>query len=791
MGLSLLPGFDKALEFIVWLSKKLPEEIGVFKAADRHKTSYLRALQNWAGNAGSDWVGDFETRSFGLDQIFVSPDLRQQRSAIQESLKAVLQKNQRVAIMGSAGAGKSTVVRYITWVLAGANLDRRNGARIARTGLGIEAFFPLRLELKRWDGQAPLIHCLLDLAAALDDRTWLKERLTQGGVFILLDGLDEVPASLRRKLVGQIEDLSDQFVHTGQDSRHANRILVTARATVPEIRELARFQYGLFSLQDLSEDQQSALLRKYYAIWYDDRGKAYEEATSLFDYVRNHSALRRLAGNPLLLSQIAMLHFQGHPDDTPYSVREHAIYEQVLTHLIRRRHKHECEENPRLASEWLDTLAWLAFHLQEVGQYEVDLEQAAQILQTFGMTEDQALERLRQARERYLLRQEELSHGPFSFAHPSFQEYLAARAVCRYPKEYQPVLIQHLLEEAWRQVIVFYVSMCPKPEGILAALFGQPTDDKMILAARCISNLDPRSCREYRRQVVEHLQARAYGQGPQSVRAVEALCWIQPEGLNIVVKRIAAPEWRKSILDELRDMTDSISLYELREELVTLLANPQSDLAARIRLAEALGVIRDPRLGQMIKIALEGKELRVGKFPVTEQEYALFVQETDHPRCPDHWVQGTYPLGRANHPVVNISWQDACAYCEWRSEREKVRVRLPSAKEWVSIAQGDTPDQLYPWGNEYEEERAICRSRVDGTTPVGICRGGETTDGVVDMLGNVWEWTTTRVKEGYIVKGGAYNTVDIVGRRRGILAEQIEKPDLHRPSIGFRVIQEC
>lgn len=127
--------------------------------------------------------------------------------------------------------------------------------------------------------------------------------------------------------------------------------------------------------------------------------------------------------------------------------------------------------------------------------------------------------------------------------------------------------------------------------------------------------------------------------------------------------------------------------------------------------------------------------------PVTNAQYQRFVAETGHrvpylddPRVQlDNWDQEKriYGPGRAQHPVVLVSWQDACAYCAWAGGR------LPTEAEWEKAARGGLAGKLYPWGDEI----APCLANYDnrtGTTPVGTYPPNGY--GLYDMAGNVWEW---------------------------------------------------
>jgi len=123
----------------------------------------------------------------------------------------------------------------------------------------------------------------------------------------------------------------------------------------------------------------------------------------------------------------------------------------------------------------------------------------------------------------------------------------------------------------------------------------------------------------------------------------------------------------------------------------------------------------------------------IGRQPVTNQDYREFVQCTDH-RPPIHWQRDTYPAGLGKHPVVNVSWQDAQTYAEWRG------ARLPTEAEWEKAARG-TDERRYPWGDRFQEgEYCNANNPMGTTTPVDEYPLGCSPYGVWDMVGNVYEW---------------------------------------------------
>ena len=134
------------------------------------------------------------------------------------------------------------------------------------------------------------------------------------------------------------------------------------------------------------------------------------------------------------------------------------------------------------------------------------------------------------------------------------------------------------------------------------------------------------------------------------------------------------------------------------------------------------------------------QEFEIGKYPVTNLQYQAFVQDAGR-EPPLHWEGDQCPEGLGNHPVVNVSWHDAVAYCEGLTEKTDKPYRLPTEAEWEKAARG-TDRREFPWGDGWDVSK--CNTRDGGpsaTTPVGqYSRHGDSFYGVADMAGNVWEW---------------------------------------------------
>lgn len=192
----------------------------------------------------------------------------------------------------------------------------------------------------------------------------------------------------------------------------------------------------------------------------------------------------------------------------------------------------------------------------------------------------------------------------------------------------------------------------------------------------------------------------------------------------------------------------------------------------------------------------------LGRFPVTQQLYQAFVDATGHP-APADWREGCHLELLADHPVVNVSWYDALAYCRWLSAEQSQIYRLPTEAEWEKAARG-SDGRPYPWGHEFDKTRCNTAEGGSGrTTPVDAYPGGTSPYGVLDLVGNVWEWCSTlyadypyRAEDGRedlsasgwrVLRGGSWFDMEWGARAARRLSGQ---PDLGSRNTGFRVVRE-
>ncbi len=160
---------------------------------------------------------------------------------------------------------------------------------------------------------------------------------------------------------------------------------------------------------------------------------------------------------------------------------------------------------------------------------------------------------------------------------------------------------------------------------------------------------------------------------------------------------------------------------------------------------------------------------------VSNTEYADFVRETNH-APPSHWIGNKPPFGQELWPVVNVSFDDATAFAAWRSKRDGVTYRLPAEDEWEYAARNGEQGDLYPWGPNWKDKAAVLKDATPA--PVGSRAEGKNKWGVFDLIGNVWEWTSSKasVYPGNSAKVPA-SIQDWVTIRGGCYVSDPAKPD--------------
>lgn len=196
--------------------------------------------------------------------------------------------------------------------------------------------------------------------------------------------------------------------------------------------------------------------------------------------------------------------------------------------------------------------------------------------------------------------------------------------------------------------------------------------------------------------------------------------------------------------------------------------------AATYRLGEGAGV-QEVRLGPVL----------IGRFPVANAQMAAYVDAAGRSVSPALSPRLTSPA-LADHPVTEVTFAEATAFCAWLARELGRPVRLPTGAEWEAAARG-ADGRPWPWGEVFDPER--CASVEAGwgwTVPVTAHPAGAGPLGAEQMAGNVWEWVDEPAEGGAwrSVRGGCY--LDAAWGVRGARALAAD-PTRATATTGFRV----
>jgi len=190
---------------------------------------------------------------------------------------------------------------------------------------------------------------------------------------------------------------------------------------------------------------------------------------------------------------------------------------------------------------------------------------------------------------------------------------------------------------------------------------------------------------------------------------------------------------------------------------------PQGPVLVRARCYDSLDEEAAARAERLINV--EGFFL--DRYEVSNRDYLEFVQDGGYEQMslwdeaiwpavlgfvdrsgqagPRFWEDGTFARNQDDFPVVGISWYEACAYARWAGKRLPTDAEWVKAGSWPVFPDGSKPVQRrYPWGESMDRRRAnLWGSGHNGPVPVHIMADGASVNGVVQLVGNVWEWTSS------------------------------------------------
>jgi energy-coupling factor transporter ATP-binding protein EcfA2 len=519
----------------------------------------------------------------------------------------------RIAIIGAPGSGKTTLLQHIAIILA-VRKAKQFGVKFLNSQV------PLLLALRQHT-QAILEKKLLAEIAQTHfsgrypdlspPEGWFTQQLQAGNCLVLLDGLDEVAEASQRKQVSNWID--EQIVKYSRC-----HFIITSRPY--GYQEAPLYQVNVLEVQPFNQSQ----VGQFIDAWYlanevmsfggkRDAGvvlKAQQEAKDLRGRLQQRPVLTELTVNPLLLTMIAMVHrYRGQLPG-----RRVELYAEICDVLLGHWREAKGIQEKLTAAQKRVALQPLAAEMMETQVRELSTVKAMAIiqapLQNVGLAESEVsrfLEEM-QAGSGLLLERE---RGVWSFAHLTFQEYLATAHYVQ-QKLHGNWWRSRVAQSWWQETLRLYAAQTDATP-IVRACLKEGSVLALTLAVDCLEEaleLDKNVRAEVEQRLIAGLEA------------------------------------------------------EDKE---------QRKLAAEVKLKQRLKRLQ--RLDERREIDLHF---------ISCAEYQLFLDEkraAGEFYQPDHWLEYQFSKGEASRPIVGVRAEDAVAFCEWLSQKEGGRYRLPTKEE--------------------------------------------------------------------------------------------------------------
>ncbi len=740
-------------------------------------------------------------------------------------LKSVVESTRCTTILGEPGSGKTTFLRYLarTYVV---DRDKPLPLFLRLTDLynHILASIPFQRANLDWNR---LLDYWLEQSNAKNwgfTKTWLVEQFLQGQVIMLLDGLDELPGNTEREQIVQIIDSAVQEWPKCWWVLSSRPGVLRGKAN-PE-----NFPHPI-TIDVMADEEIRTFIRAWVSLLFHTdptkiiRGSLADQYISdLWLTIRDRQDIRRLARNPVMLTAIAVVHWnekklpEGRAD----------LYEAVIGWLIKARRDLPNRPDEMVTKKCYQLLALEMFQDRRGRQIMIGIRRAAGKIATYLATErgQERQERVKQieAAEQFLTQEEidtgivvRREQGNLTFWHLSFQEYLAACEVASKldtgNKGWWPLIKEHLNDPEWNDLLRFVPVRLLKLGNERVDLFikrilNTRKDDSLAETARVVGFLggilyDLVTYKYSVTHVKEYVLAR---------NQVMQIFDKQGLELDLRTRYEAAITLGRSGDPRLLSPTENW----VRIPGGTLWVGAQNKEPELPNYDELAGKKEQP-VHQVYTASFE-----IGKYPVTVQKYARFVEDSGYQErsfwsnsgwnwrsqadiaSPNHWDQ---QLTSPNRPVVDVNWYEADAYCNWLTHHDdEMNYCLPTEAEWEYVARhGQETYSRYCFGHETPEtEINSVLSKLDHLAPVGLFPLDVSNDGVMDMNGNILEWMRnpgltdylsgpiaagqaiehSTSLDHYCLRGGSWNDTPFRSASRAAYLPQSRRDD-----VGFRVVR--
>jgi len=621
-----------------------------------------------------------------------------------------------LAVRGQAGSGKTTLLKHMAYsIISGINPFGMNDC------LPVLVFLDdLEKIVRKIPGPVS--------GAALAER-FLEEYFRETGngldlqrvkaysearrTVFLFDGLDEIEPRHRKSVLSSLIDYANQ--------NPGNKLIFSGRPSGIDADMPLQFADRIADINGLVASQKDAFLEK----WFEHISSLREKGKTpqmVMGEIESHEYVRDLTETPLMMTAICILYHYNRK--LPEQRAE--LYERFVNNLIFKRFDD--------ADSVRSYLMRLASEVHRTGDKRFDRAFAVDLLE--GIYPRAAEEKDFQYRLRLENKFEEIARkcgllkvegNQFIFWHLTFQEFLTARYMVVLGTDYVGAVKGYWTDDRYREVVKLFVGFLNVNNNVALAnevvTSGLGAEEKTPyvrwrLAAEALidipaSNRSPETLRLAKYRLQEILASERNGK--ILTEAGESLCW----------------------LGDQRNLKEFIPVRDGRYDLSTGKADIRSFEMAKY-----------PVTNSWFEEFIRAEGYKNKDFWSDEGKKCVEYSKMEHPRF---WNDRKWKC--PNSPVVGVSWYEAYAFTKWLSSlNDGHEYRLPREEEWEAAAAG-FEKRAYPWGNEWGENR--CNSKETGigkTSPVGVFRYGNTptpegtVEGIADMAGNVWEWTSSEYR---------------------------------------------
>lgn len=636
-------------------------------------------------------------------------------------IEKLVARKKCILLRGQAGMGKTTLIKHLAYTVT-----QGQGPLILKDCL------PVVVVLKKiWPiFQADIISKKTDITfesllrkyfeIGVNGTISLEEVdnfLCHDRALFLLDGWDEVPEDLRRRLAELVAAFRAKYIK--------NYFLLTGRPHGIDAGVNEYFGEFLHDIEYLDKKKVEGFISRWVqgALGKKD-GFTGVNVEEMISNIQLHEHAGIFTQNPLLLTALCVFYLESGKRIPDQRVE---LYERIVSNLLYRRFHDPAEPGKdHLISDYLNHLGFL---MQEQNIKIIEVGKAKELLKEYFRKDEESLS-LYNRRINNLFTEiesrcgllERPGEGEVEFFHQTFQEFMAAQHMLYTDKDYK----ESLGKSWWHETLLFYTGLLNR----------ERKDQAKRIALELLN------------------------------RSPEDTGWTGRMWL------LGA-----KVLRDIREYQRDTEVVSLAGKRLNTIIESDASLDERFEAGEILGLLGDPRIkstpmavvkaGDFSMGATNYKwekpehtiyldEFMIGKYPVTNEEFDVFIREGGY-HNEEFWTAEGWewketkkisePIFRhdrkwngPNFPVVGVSWYEACAYAKWLSRKKGNLYTLPTEAQWEKAARG-LHGSPFPWGKEFDKN--LCNTYECGlnrTNPVGIFTKGKSPYECFDLSGNVWEW---------------------------------------------------